>query len=135
MTAVVLALLTREATAADAAAAVGAVEADVVGWVDRFVEAGRAGLARTGNSAGPPEDAEARGRPRSAADLRVENRALRIAVAETHIRAQMWRTAAENTVGPCVTLRRSAKTRRCQSQGSVMLSASRADLISAVWPA
>lgn len=104
-TAAVLALLTRTASVADAAAAAGAAEADVAGWVDRFIEAGRAGLAGIGRAAGPPQDAEARGKPPSAADLRVENRTLQIAVAETRIRARMWRTAAENIVGPCVTLR------------------------------
>jgi transposase len=104
-TAVVLVLLMRKVSVADAAAAMGVAEAQVVGWIDRFVEAGSAGLARGGRRAVRPGDAEAHREPRSGADLRLENRALRAAVSESRERARMWRTIAEDNVGPYATLR------------------------------
>ena len=101
----VLALLMRKVSAADAAAAMGVAETVVTGWIDRFIAAGRTGLAPVGRSPDPAGDAAPRHGPRSAAQLRVENRALRAAISEMRGRTQMWRIAAEDTVGPCATLR------------------------------
>ena len=98
--AVVLAVLTQKASAAEAAEAAGAVEAEVLDWSRRFIEAGKAGLRRGGRPEGRPGNPTAGPAPRSATDLAAENRALRALLREMRESTRLWRMAAQGTLVP-----------------------------------
>lgn len=59
-------------------------------WIDRFIEAGEAGLQHSSTTA----------QPVSSADLTAQNEALRARLAELRAEAEHWRNRAGNLLGP-----------------------------------
>lgn len=102
--ALILTVLTRRASAAQAAAVAGVAESELAAWVRAFLEGGKAGLRHHGRWHGGSRDSVASA-GRTGAELANENRVLRVALAETRARAQSWQRAAEGTPGPSATLR------------------------------
>ncbi len=99
-TGIVLAVLRRKASPAEAAARSGATEAEIADWIRRFVEAGAAGLRRSGQwERGLDEPAAPEG-SRAVAELLAENRTLRAALRETRGSALLWQAMAGGTLGP-----------------------------------
>ena len=83
--------------------------ADIAAWTREFVRAGEVGLR--GRTA-----PEYTGR---AEELRARNAALRRRLRTVRADARRWEDSAGGILGPSRTSRRSVKTRRCRSRGSV----------------
>lgn len=101
----VLAVLTRRVSTAQIAAAADVAEADIAAWTRRFVKAGEDGLRRRGRPHPTSADDRAAPADRSDGGLADENWTLRTALAEMCERTELWRAAADDTLGPSATLR------------------------------
>jgi transposase len=86
---VVLSVLGRQVTMAEAARRHGVADATVAKWRDRFVEAGRASLA---DGIPGPGTAQAIAERR----LRAENEQLKLALAEQMVQLRIWQKGAEH---------------------------------------
>jgi hypothetical protein len=97
--ALVLAVLSRQASVAQTAAAAAVGEAELGEWLRLFVEAGNDGLRR---GARPPGGSRDLGAPAelSRADLADERRVLLAMLHETQGQAQSWRWSAQGCLGP-----------------------------------
>lgn len=85
-----IAVLAEKISSASGARRARVTDAEFSKWIDRFVEAGKAGLQRGGAGV----------RPLGSDDLTAQNDTLRARLNEVYSEAERWRSRAGNVLGP-----------------------------------